>query len=770
MVMHLKTSLRRRFILTLIGVVTLISLIFSVLVLGYTYSKKEAELQKQLGLTLKLAETVLPEVVWRGNERSIQDILRAILASDAVVYARILAGEHIAISQTKPAYKDTSFAEFQQSSGFLISGADVLKQGALIGKLQVVMSRDEIYGEILSTAFSVIGLFILLVFAILFTSLLILRLAVFRPLAKLERSANLIAAGNLDTSIDIDSNDEIGNLASAFRIMANRLEESFLNLEHKVIERTVDLSQAKIAAEETSRNLQVAGVELQALLDNSPVGILFADNGQVIKRANLEMEKITGYRSAELVGQTTAFLLTGSMGEGALSERFFPQLKKDGTCEKRAVLMRKDSSEVTCWLRGRSVPGSNELEGIIWSVEDITNRIYMEQELLKAKKQESIGVLAEGIAHDFNNILLAVIGNLSMAERMAGQNDLLREHVLAAQKASLRAKELTAKLLTFASGGDPVKSPASLLDLVKNSAKLETSGSNVNFVFKAPDSLWQVSMDKEQISQVIQDLVRNAEQSMPGGGTIQISFANQTIAEDEVVGLYPGRYVRVSLTDSGLGIEGRNIDRIFDPYFSTKEKDSSKGSGLGLAIVHSIVSRHDGKITVDSTPGKGTTFTLYLPARPVDGDGQSDRSAIIPSGRGVVLLPGSCRENQNQLSEMLLHMGYRAEIVSSDLDALDLYGEFLKTGNKIYAVILDLDDPGELGWQELLAQLLEMDPQARVIAASDSPESHMNEGFREYGFSALTIKPYRLLEVNRAMSRLGQYNRAGCLLDLQHQG
>jgi PAS domain S-box-containing protein len=760
MAIRFKKSLRRRFISTLVAVVTVILVIFSGVVIGYNYTKKEAELQKHLQQTLKLAETALPEAVWQVNQQSINNILRAILTNNAVVYARIVIGDQgdrVVISQIKPAYEEIASAEFNKSANYLLSDADVFRKGVLIGKLQVVMSRQEIYSEILATAFSVISLFIMLIAAILFSSMLILRHFIFKPLAKLERSANLIAAGNLDTHVDVDRSDEIGSLASAFKLMAKRLEASFENLEHKVIERTVDVSQAKIAAEKISQNLLLVSAELQALLDNSPVGILFIDSHRVIKRVNAEMEKIIGYSSVELVGRTTSTLYAtqdaDSPAGASTFENSLHQLMKNGLCERRTTLMRKDGSEITCRLRGRSIPVSNDLEGVIWSVEDITSRIHMEQELLKAQKQESVGVLAGGIAHDFNNILFAVIGNLSLAERLVGETGSAREYIQAAQKASMRAKELTAKLLTFASGGDPVKATASLPDLVKDAVGFVLSGSNVKCDYQIPVDLWSVSMDKDQIRQVIHDLVRNANQSMPEGGTILISFANMKLEDNEVVGLYPGRYVRVCLTDRGRGIEGENLERVFDPYFSTKEKDSNKGSGLGLAIVHSIVNRHDGRISVDSIPGKGTTFTLYLPARLVESFELPRRSAIIPSGKGIVLVLDDDQDIQEIVGEMLLHIGYKAQPAFNGREAVKLYRDFYEAGNtRFCAVIMDLNTQGELVGREVLSGLLEIDPGARVIASCEDSADPIVDNYLAYGFCSLIVKPYKLLELNGLMS------------------
>jgi CheY-like chemotaxis protein len=315
---------------------------------------------------------------------------------------------------------------------------------------------------------------------------------------------------------------------------------------------------------------------------------------------------------------------------------------------------------------------------------------------------------------------------------------------------------LTAKLLTFASGGDPVKATASLPELVRDAAGFVLSGSNVKCTFQTPDDLWPVSMDKEQISQVIRDLVSNADQSMPEGGTILISFANRQLDEDEAVGLYPGRYVCVSLTDRGRGIERQNLDRVFDPYFSTKGKNSTKGSGLGLAIVHSIVTKHDGRIIVDSIPGKGTTFTLFLPARSKQSGTMGGRAAIVPAGKGVVLVQEASRENRVLVCDMLAHMGYKGQPALSGREAVTLYQEAFAAGSAFHAVIVDLDAPEEPAGKEVFSSLLVIDPQVRVVVAgSKLGDPQLEKNCLDLGVSACIAKPYKLLELNRVMLSLG---------------
>lgn len=748
----MKKSLSRRFSLALIGVVTVILVFFSGMVIWYNLERKEGELQGQQELALKLAETSLPEAVWQLDHRSINDILRAILTNDAIMYARVLVEGNVVASQVKPGEEGKDLGSYRNSSSYLVSSADIARDGYQVGRLELVMSRDAIYREAISATMSIIGLLFMLIIAILITSIFILRHYIFKPLALLEKSAELIAAGNLETPIHIGENDEIGALAATFEVMTTHLKESFQNLEEKVRDRTADLSRAKLAAEQTSCNLAVVGAELQALLDNSPVGIMFVDNKLLIKRVNSEMEKITGYRTEELVGRTTRHLYATDEAYEAMLKKVAPVLKRLGFCEVRGNMRRKDGSEAICRLRGRFVPSEGGLEGVVWSVEDITGRIKMENELLRAMKRESVNVLAGGIAHDFNNILLAVIGNLSLAERLAGKQSPVIEYIQAAQKASLRAKDLTVKLLTFAKGGEPVKATAALPDLVRYAVGFVLSGSNVKCNFVVPDDLWPVSMDKDQISQVIQALVRNADQSMPDGGSITVAFANRELMDGEVPGLFPGRYVQVSLADRGHGIEGENIERIFDPYFSTKEKDSNKGSGLSLAIVQSIIHKHEGRILVESTPGQGTTFTLFLPALThADLPAPAD-SPILPSGKGTVLVMDDDQDIQVLVAEMLSHMGYSTRSVYDGREAIDVYRRAMEQGGGFVGVIMDLTIPGGMGGKEAVVELLRLDPLAKVIATSGYVNDPVLLNHRDYGFHGFIAKPYQLLELNRVMN------------------
>ncbi|MBN2372512.1 hypothetical protein JXL19_01820 [bacterium] len=235
----------------------------------------------------------------------------------------------------------------------------------------------------------------------------------------------------------------------------------------------------------------------------------------------------------------------------------------------------------------------------------------MEMEMEKIQRLESIGVLAGGIAHEYNNILTAILGNISIAKIYIQPTDNIFEFLTEAEKASVRAKDLTMRLITFSTGGAPMRKTAPLSGLIRASASSILTGSNVICECSIQDGLWPAEVDETQITQALNKLIINAVQAMPGGVAIWLEAENVVIEKEELpISMPSGRYIRITVKDQGTGIPKKNIGRIFDPFFTTK----NMGNGLGLAITYSIIKRHSGYISVESEQGKGTTFTIYLPA------------------------------------------------------------------------------------------------------------------------------------------------------------
>jgi len=254
----------------------------------------------------------------------------------------------------------------------------------------------------------------------------------------------------------------------------------------------------------------------------------------------------------------------------------------------------------------------NTFLGRIWYFRDITETKNMEEEMLKLKKLDSVSVLAGGIAHDFNNILTAVLGNIQLSTFQLAKDDAIVPLLEDAQKAAMKAQTLTKQLLTLSRKNAPVKQSTELTTIIEENCKPSVEDSNIGCNLSMAENLFSVDCDKEQISQVIQHLVCNARQAMPDGGRLEIKAEN--IFHPGNNKLTTGDFVFVTVSDQGCGIPSNNLDRIFDPYFTTKELGADQGTGLGLAVVHSIITKHGGSIEVDSTEGKGTTFSILLPA------------------------------------------------------------------------------------------------------------------------------------------------------------
>lgn len=378
-----------------------------------------------------------------------------------------------------------------------------------------------------------------------------------------------------------------------------------------------------------------------------------------------------------------------------------------------------------------------------------------EIKLQRAKQMEAIGTLAGGIAHDFNNLLTAILGNINLATYSLPPDHEVYNNLVQAEKASKRAHKLTNQLLTFSKGGAPIKETAPINEVIRESAFFVLHGSNVDCSIDIPDDLWLVKMDKGQIGQVIQNLTLNADHSMPDGGTIFISCSNHHEAQDSPM-LKEGDYVRVTVRDQGTGIKDTDISRIFDPYFTTKEKGSIKGSGLGLAIVHSIISRHGGYITVVSELGVGTTFTFFLPAVNTAADPQQTSNGDILSGKGRILV----MDDESMILAIMEHslpsLGYTVETADSGEQALRMYEKAATNKTPFDLVIMDLTIPGGMGGRETAAKILKNYPDAVLLVSSGYAEDPIMIHPEEYGFKAALQKPYELRNLSHLLHDLLQ--------------
>lgn len=384
---------------------------------------------------------------------------------------------------------------------------------------------------------------------------------------------------------------------------------------------------------------------------------------------------------------------------------------------------------------------------------DITNRKHLEEERTKYSKLEATGILAAGIAHDFNNLLSIILGNLELARVPDQEKEAISKSLEAALKATLKSRGLTRQLITLARGGDPVKKTAFLGSLIQEETSLALRGSQVVPAFSIPADLWPVEVDEGQIGQVIRNLVLNAREAMTDGGMVSISLSNLELSRPLDLPLPPGDYLKIEISDQGCGIPEALLSKVFDPYFSTKQRGTQKGMGLGLTICYSIIQKHAGTINVDTRLGRGTTFQIFLPAsrtaRPVNPSGPK----ILPRP-GRILLMDDEKMVRDLFSSMLGRLGYEVEAVENGEQAIKVFQAAEAEGRFFDTAILDLTVRGGLGGELTIRELLLINPSLKAIVCSGYDQDPVIQNYEQYGFKAALTKPFQISDLTECLTRI----------------
>ncbi len=391
----------------------------------------------------------------------------------------------------------------------------------------------------------------------------------------------------------------------------------------------------------------------------------------------------------------------------------------------------------------------------------LEREVGLQSELARAGKLESLGLLAGGIAHDFNNLLTVLMGNISLIRLDGGLGEDSARSLAQAEKAAVRARDLTQQLLTFARGGAPIRAAVSLTEVVREVAEFALHGSKVRCEFDLPADLWPANADKGQIAQVVQNIVINALQAMPDGGVINFALSNRQVGPEMGQVLAPGRYVRLDFTDHGPGISPADLGRIFDPYFTTKKN----GNGLGLATVHSIVKKHAGHISAESQPGQGTTFHIWLPAAETDAPlakpflFTANTAGAVANGTRVLVMDDEQFICDLACSILKRH-GYHAVPVNDGTAAVAEYARARAAGEPYAVVILDLTIPGGMGGRQAMEELLKLDPAVKAIVSSGYSNDLVLANYKAHGFRGMVSKPYDVADFAHAVELVLKGERA----------
>lgn len=489
--------------------------------------------------------------------------------------------------------------------------------------------------------------------------------------------------------------------------------------------------------------------------NNSAIKVLIAPATGAIVGANTAALKFYGYSLPEILKLNISDINIAD--KDAVQKRL-----REASTEKRLLafqhrLASGEIRDVQVYAGPIKTNGEVLVHSIVF---DITERKRAQESLARVQNLQSLGTLAGGIAHDFNNVLVAVFGNLSIARETVGPDHAAADALGRAEIAITRATGLSNQLLTFATGGHPIREKVSLTQLMTNVISFDLSGSNVLPVFTFQKELHGVHVDRAQLEQVFSNLTLNADDAMPEGGTLHVSANNALISNDDVPELQSGNYVVVTVRDQGIGIAPENTPRIFEPYFTTK----LTGNGLGLATCFSIINKHKGHIESKSRVGVGTMFTIYLPASShedvcceepvvmVEQNTLRNRRALVLDDDHMVL---------DVVRLMLTSMGISVECSQRTDKAVDSYRDACRSGNVFDFAILDLTIPGGLGGADAVKRILAIDSDAVAICSSGYTNDPVMANFQQYGFKGIIAKPYTATELRKLVNSIPARSSAG---------
>lgn len=501
-------------------------------------------------------------------------------------------------------------------------------------------------------------------------------------------------------------------------------------------------------------------VTLRSIAD----GVIATDSNGVIRIINWMAAEMTGWEREDAMGRPLDQVLV--LEDRTANSR--TRLKDPGKKTLKSgkvdasgsghnwLLIAESGSEIPVEYSCAPIMKSGEVMGAIWVLRDVTDKKELEEEGTRAQNLEALGILAGGLAHEYNNILTSTLGYISLALKAIPSDSKLAARLNKVEKAGLRAKEISSRLLTFSRGGEPVKAAGDIVKVLKKAVRLVPKPAGVVVEWHVEDNIWPLVFDSEQICLATRNIVKNAYEAMPTGGTVSIEVVNALDPMRKYPQLPRGNYIEISFTDTGSGIVEEDLANVFAPYFSTR----NKVEGMGLTTAYSIARRHGGRIRIKSpiAKGKGAAVTVLLPAAMPEIAGETEvvrvKTEPLPAGKEKVLVMDDDLFVREVAQELLETLDYKAVVTENGEEAVREYRTALEAGAPFAAVILDLVVPVGMGGKECIKKLHEIDPNVKAIVSSGYSNDPVIANYREYGFSGVLPKPYQIQELSSVLEGL----------------
>jgi PAS domain S-box-containing protein len=538
------------------------------------------------------------------------------------------------------------------------------------------------------------------------------------------------------------------------------LQKAHDDLEKRVEERTIELKKSNaqllheisvrtVAEQKLAEEKEKLSITLKSIDD----GVITVDIHGTIVLINKAACEMIGCSENDVIGVSLESIYKPvQVNNKAIHEHdIFHEIANNPYLSlygRQSLLKSINGKEYIITETGVSIKDTDDnVNGYVIVFSDITERYQFEEEKFKARKLESISLLASGIAHDFNDLLTGIITNLFMAKMGIDSKAETYVMITTAEKAAFQASILTRQLLTFATNEVINKEETSIKELIENSIGFYLKDSRCEYKLHISETLSKASVDRGQIDRVFNNIIQNADQSMPDGGVIFVNAENFTLdCINPSLPLTFGSYIKISVTDQGSGIPDEILPKIFDPYFSTR----SNGSGLGLTTAYTIVQQHGGHIAVTSQLGVGTTFIIYLPA--IEGTDSSDSDEESDESQSLgckILFIDDEKVVLQSTGQLLTHLGHDVCLAEDYSTALTYFRNAFDNQLPFTIVIMDLTISSKPGPKEIIGEFLAIDPEIKVIISSGYVNDPIMVNYSTYGFAAAMPKPYNAKELNQ---------------------